>query len=57
MKRALCHIFSAMMLAIMLVTTGCVVVPARPAPYAVWVRGHWVRGVYGAVWVRGHWRV
>ena len=56
MKCVLRHIFVATALATMLTTAGCVAVPARPAPYAVWVPGHWVAGPYGAVWVRGHWR-
>ena len=56
MKRALRHIFAAAAIAAMLVTTGCVVVPVRPAARAVWVPGHWVAGAYGSVWVHGHWR-
>lgn len=56
MKRALRHIFAAAAIAVMLATTGCVVVPARSAPYAVWVPGHWIAGAYGSVWVHGHWR-
>ncbi|MGA9851351.1 MAG: hypothetical protein WBR15_00225 [Gammaproteobacteria bacterium] len=56
MKRALRHIFAAAALAVMLATTGCVVVPARPSPRAVWVPAHWGQGPYGRVWVRGYWR-
>jgi len=56
MKRVPRYIFGTVAIAIMLTITGCVVVPARPAPYAVWVPGHWVAAPYGSVWVRGHWR-
>ena len=31
------------------------VVPVRPHPGWVWVKGHWRRGPGGWIWVAGHW--
>ena len=57
MNRALRNICAAAAVAVMLVTSGCVVVPARTRARAVWVPGHWVAGANGSAWVHGHWRV
>jgi hypothetical protein len=42
-------------LAVPLLSTGCIYVPPRPAYRAVWVPAHW-SGPRGDVWVVGHWR-
>jgi len=58
MKRSAKALLMTAILALSLISTGCVYYPERPyrAHYGeVWVPAHW-EGPRADVWVGGHWR-
>ncbi|MDR3388847.1 MAG: hypothetical protein P4L92_17505 [Rudaea sp.] len=55
MKRTMKVMILATVLALPLISSGCVYIPPRAHYGTVWVPGHW-GGPYGNAWVGGHWR-
>jgi hypothetical protein len=55
MKRSMKALILAAIIALPMLSTGCVYVPGRAYHGSEWVPGHWA-GAYRDAWVPGHWR-